>query len=242
MARTTLTVARPFLLRWDKQAAHSAQRYLTQSTAVRDRIRLVYGMEAEVLPAPFTLGTGDGIAVPGVEPGFLLCVSRLLPYKNVGAVIDAFKELPNHRLVLVGTGPEQKRLRKEAPGNVQLVGVVSDQQLRWLYANCCGLVAASFEDYGLTPLEAAAHGKPTAALRWGGYLDTVRDGETGIFFDEASAGAIRDAVRRLLIQPFRPTTIRAHAAMYSEETFIQRLKAIVAGDGRPERRLLARVS
>lgn len=241
-ARVVLKAVRPMLLQWDYRAAHTAHRYITQSTAVQQRIRTIYSIEADVLPAPIALGLGEGEPIEGIESGFFLCVSRLLPYKNVDAVLGAFAQLPNQRLVLVGAGPEARRLRHRAPKNVQLLGTVSDQQLRWLYRSCYGLIAASFEDYGLTPLEAAAHGKPTAALRWGGYLDTVREGETGIFFAEPSADAIREAVNRLATYPFSSTAIRAHAMIYSEDAFIRRLRAIVNGDRTPDQRILAKVS
>mgnify|MGYP003493932589 CR=1 FL=1 len=102
----------------------------------------------------------------GIEPGFLLAVARLLPYKNVEQVVDAFRLLPGLSLVVVGDGPERERLAVAAPANVRLVGEVGDATLRWLYEGCRGLVAASREDFGLTPVEAASFGKPVAALRW----------------------------------------------------------------------------
>ena len=119
-----------------------------------------------------------------------------------------------------------------APSNVLLLGSVSDSQLRWLYANSAGLVAASFEDYGLTPLEAAAFGKPTAALRWGGYLDTVREGETGVFFDRPEPACIRRAVTRTGPRSVpRSANLCAHASAFSEERFIDRLRALVKEEG-----------
>jgi glycosyltransferase involved in cell wall biosynthesis len=233
IAGTLLKAARPYLRKWDQQAAHSAQRYLTQSTAVRNRIRAIYGIEAEILPAPSCLGMGDALPVSGLDPGFFLCVSRLLPYKNLDAIIDAARVRPDIRLVVAGTGPEEARLRQVAPGNVQLLGRVTDEQLRWLYANCAALIAASFEDYGLTPLEAAAYGKPTAALRWGGYLDTVVEGKTGFYFDAPSGEAIGQALRRITQEPLSPIVIRRHGARYSENAFISRLQAVVGEEGRP---------
>lgn len=237
-----LRAARPYLLKWDQRAAHSAHRYVTQSTAVRDRIRAIYGIEAQILPAPCLLGTGDAVPVTGVECGFILCVSRLLPYKNLDAIVGTFRALPNARLVVAGTGPDEARLRRDAPRNVRFLGRVSDEQLRWLYANSLALIAASFEDYGLTPLEAAAHGKPTVALRWGGYLDTVVEGKTGMFFDAPTSEAIQDAVVRLAENRFSPAVIRQHAARYSEDVFIARLQAIVVEERQPARWPLAQVS
>lgn len=148
-------------------------------------------------------------------------------YKNVDAVLAAFAGMPDARLVVVGEGPERERLQGRVPPNCQLIGSVSDGQLAWLYANCRALVAASYEDYGLTPIEAAAFGKPSVVLRWGGFLDTVIENETGIFFDQPTPAAIRSAVLTVNGQ-FNTDCIRTHASRFSEERFIERLKQIVA--------------
>jgi glycosyltransferase involved in cell wall biosynthesis len=216
------------LRRWDLAAARSADRYLVNSRAVRARVRALYGIDAEVVAPPHAADPG-GAQVPtdGLEPGFVLCVARLLPYKNVEAVVEAFARLPGERLVVVGSGPLEQRLRREAPANVQLLGRVEDAALRWLYASSRALVAASYEDFGLTPLEAAAFGKPTAALRFGGFLDTVTD-TTGVFFDVPEPKAIAAAVTAVLAQDWRPDVLEARAAEFSEERFVRRVREVVA--------------
>ena len=222
----------PYIRRWDAAAAASAHGYLTNSRAVQQRIRDVYGIEAVLLAPPHSV-TVDGRMeeVEGLAPGFLLCVSRLLPYKNVDEVIRAFQSpgLVDRRLVVVGEGPDRARLAALAGGNVRLLGRVSDAQLRWLYATCSGLVAASHEDYGLTPLEAAAFGKPTAALRWGGYLDTIEEGATGVLFDEPDREQVAVAVGELLRRSWSAPVLVAHADKFQEWRFIEKLRAIVAG-------------
>jgi glycosyltransferase involved in cell wall biosynthesis len=227
----TLSLLRPYLLRWDRRAARSADRYLANSHVVRARIRSVYGIEADVLPAPPAL-CGDGPqhrpAAVDVEPGFFLCVSRLLPYKNVDVVVDAFRGLPDLMLVVVGSGPEAGRLEAGAPSNVIFSGAVADDELRWLYRNCTAVVAASYEDYGLTPLEAAAFGRPAVVLRAGGFLDTVVDGETGVFFARADAEAVQEAVRACAARRWDAQPLRAHAESFSEQRFAERLRAVVA--------------
>jgi glycosyltransferase involved in cell wall biosynthesis len=221
-------VLRPALERWDRRAAASAERYLANSIAVGDRIRRIYGLEAEVVPPPPALApAGATVPVEGLEPGFFLCVSRLLPYKNLDAILGAFALLPEQRLVLVGSGPDVRALHALASANVTLLGTVSDERLRWLYRECSGLVAASYEDFGLTPLEAAGFGHPSAVLRWGGFLDTVEEGGTGIFFDSPTPEAVADAVRQLRRQSWNRDAIRAHAELFSEDRFIDRLRAIV---------------
>jgi glycosyltransferase involved in cell wall biosynthesis len=231
-ARAGLNVLRPYLLRWDRKAAATSDRYLANSTVVRDRIRKAYGIDAEVVPPPPALGPGGPRQpVEGLEPGFLLCVSRLLPYKNVDAVISAFSAAEQERLVIVGGGPEEDRLRARAGTHVQLLGSVTDEQLRWLYAACAGVVAASYEDYGLTPLEGAAFGKPSAVLRWGGFEDTVEEHKTGIFFERPDANAIREAVRELRTRSWDFDEISAHAERFSQQSFVERLREIVAEVG-----------
>ncbi len=163
-AAAALRLLGPRLRRWDAAAAAGADRYLANSHAVRERIADLYGIDAEVVHPPVDFAVeGEVRAVEGIEPGFVLCVSRLLSYKNIDAVTAAAAERPALSLVVVGTGPEAERLRALAPPNVTFLGSIDDPTLRWLYQSCAGLVAASFEDFGLTPVEAAGFGKPTAA-------------------------------------------------------------------------------
>ncbi|MDP8959663.1 MAG: glycosyltransferase [Actinomycetota bacterium] len=226
--RGALAAVRPYLERWDRAAASSAHRYLATSTAVRDRIRRLYGIEAQVLHPPHTASIyAERSPVDGLEPGFVLCVARLLPYKNVDAIVEAFAALPDRRLVVAGNGPLSGPLQARSGPNVRMVGTVTEAQLRWLYASSAGLVAASFEDFGLTPLEAAAFGKPAAVLRWGGFLDTLVEHETGVFITSPDPPAIRSAVQSLVGQEWDPGRLRAHAEQFSEARFITGIREVV---------------
>lgn len=226
--RAGLAVLKPVLSRWDRRAAASAHRYLVNSNLVRDQVARAYGIDAEVVPPPPAIDPGGAVESLGVGPGFFLCVSRLLPYKNVEAVVAAFAGMPGERLLVIGEGPGLARLQQAAAPNVLLVGSVGDAALRWAYSECLGLVAPSFEDYGLTPLEAACFGKPTAALRYGGYLDTVVEDASGAFFDTPEPKAIAAAVRRLRVDRWDAGWIRRHAGGFSAERFVARIRAIVA--------------
>jgi glycosyltransferase involved in cell wall biosynthesis len=229
IAALALAGLRRPLLAWDARAAAGANRYLANSSVVREEIRRAYGIDADVVHPPHTLDPGGPQEeIPGLEVGFFLCVARLLPYKNVDALVEAFAELPGERLIVVGDGPERRRLESMAGANVTFAGTVSDAQLRWLYGACTALVAASREDYGLTPLEAASFGKPSAVLRGGGFLDTVVENDTGFFFDQAAPAAVSATIRRLLSDPPPAERLRHHAAGFSEEQFIRRLRDIVA--------------
>jgi glycosyltransferase involved in cell wall biosynthesis len=226
--RAALRMLRPALVRWDRTAASSADLYVVPSTRARDLVRDAYGIESKILFPPCPIDpAGLQQPVNGLIPGFFLCVSRLLAYKHVDVVIQAFDELRDERLVVVGTGPEEARLRDRAPSNVTFVPRVSDEELRWLYANAQAVIAAAFEDYGLTPLEAAAFGTPCVALRFGGYLDTVRDGETGVLFDQPEPALILAALRRLGDAGLDPIAIRRRAEQFDEPTFLSRLRTLL---------------
>ena len=227
--KAALALMRRPLKNWDRKAARTAHRYLACSTTVRQQVQEAYGIDAEVLPCPVTLDPRtDASQVDGVDPGFLLIVSRLLPYKNVDVAVEAFRGLRHERLVVVGEGPEYERLEQEAPANVSLLGIVPDEQLRWLYQNAAAIIAPSFEDFGLTPLECGRAGKPTVALRSGGYLDTVVDGKTGVFFDRLEPADLAKAVVIAISETWDAVEIRAHTFKFSEERFVTRLQEIVS--------------
>jgi glycosyltransferase involved in cell wall biosynthesis len=228
-AKTALKELMSPLREWDGRSARRADLYLANSTVTQRAIADVYGIEAEVLPPPPVLGP-DGVErrVDGIEPGYVLCVARLLPYKNVDAVIRAVNSLPDTRLVVVGVGPDLDRLRSLAGPRVDLVGRVEDDELRWLYHNAAALVAASYEDYGLSPLEAAMFGRPSVALRAGGFLDTLIEGSTGVFFDAPTPEAIAQGIDDALTHRWDGPAIAASMERFSAERFVRRLQDIAA--------------
>ena len=231
LKRLAVTALGPALRGWDREAAKQADRYLANSTVVRQRILSAYGITAPVLFPPPGLSTeGEEHPNPELEEwagdGFWLVVSRLLPYKNVDVAIEAFRGT-DQRLVVVGNGPERDSLLAAAPPNVRIVSDVPDGELRWIYSHAKGLLAPSHEDFGLTPLEANARGLPVVALRAGGYLDTVDDGLSGIFFKEVTAEAIRAAVQEASSRTWDAEAIQAHAATFDEPSFIEKIRSEV---------------
>jgi len=229
LPRLALKALAPRLRGWDARAAASADNYLAISTVVAERIRDAYGRKAEIVFPPVAVDVGGPEAeVAGLEPGFALCVSRLLPYKNVDAVISAARHL-DARLVVAGDGPLYRELRLVAPANVHLLGGVDEPELRWLYRHSAVVVTASYEDFGLVPVEAAAFGIPVVALRWGGHLDTVIEGETGLFFNAPEAESIASAVESALGFSWDKGRIEAHAEEFSAERFQARMHQLMAG-------------
>ncbi len=228
--RNSLRAVTPALRRWDRRAAASASAYYTTSSAVSDEISSVYGIRPLVIPPP-PLCEVDG---PWEKPrtqakeGFFLVVSRLLPYKNLDRIFAVFAERPDIELVVVGTGPLGKTLQQMATPNIDLLGNVNDRELRWLYGHARALIAPAFEDYGLTPLEAASFGTPTLALRRGGYLETVSEGTSGYFFEDLDASSISGVIDKLSENPLDSDEIRDHASRFSEERFASTLRQQVS--------------
>lgn len=220
--RPALAALRPALRRWDAAAAARATLYLANSATVAARIQSIYGREARVVHPPIGIDpSGPTAAVPGVEPGFLLCVARGRGYKNVGVVRDAVERLlPGERLVVVGDADPGAR--------TTVLGRVSDTQLRWLYDKADALVSVAREDFGLTPLEANAFGTPSVLLRAGGFVETLADGVSGVFVEEETAVAVAAAVRGLRARGWEASAIRAHAFAFTPEAFAERLRGILA--------------
>jgi glycosyltransferase involved in cell wall biosynthesis len=228
-----LRAARPLLQNWDHRAAASAHRFLAVSKETASRIQRVYGVEAEVVSPPPTLRAGGPeFPVEGIEPGYCLCTTRMLPYKNVGILVEAMQYLSGTRLVIVGDGPIRPFLEATAGPNVQFTGTVTDSQMRWLYRNCVGLVAASYEDYGLTPLEAATFGRPSAVLGCGGYLETVVNGETGIYFDSLAPNVVAGGIDEMVRTNFDTGAILTHSRQFEPETFKSNILKIVDEESR----------
>jgi glycosyltransferase involved in cell wall biosynthesis len=222
------------LRRWDRRAAASADEYLAISRAVQDRIAAAYRRGSRLLPAPHSMdpaASQEPVIDPETgrepEPGYFLCLSRLLPYKHVDRVVEAARER-DARLVVVGAGPEEARLRGLAGRGILVLRDLTDAQLRRLYARCLAVVSASHEDFGLTPLEGAAFGRPSVVLRWGGFLDTVVDGVTGVFVDEPTAASIGAGLDAARARAWDADRIRAHSARFGEDAFAQRMRDAVA--------------
>jgi glycosyltransferase involved in cell wall biosynthesis len=223
-------VVSPVLRRWDRRAAASASAYYTNSSAVSDQILSVYGIQPLIIPPPPLCAIDGPSEKPHTEArdGFFLVVSRLLPYKNLDRIFSVFAKRPDLELVVVGTGPLLKTLQQTATPNIDLLGNVNDCELRWLYEHSRALIAPAFEDYGLTPLEAASFGKPTLALRKGGYLDTVSEGTSGYFFEDLDVGSISGAIDKLSKNPLDSDEILGHASRFSEERFVSTLRQQVS--------------
>lgn len=223
---------RPMLKKWDRRAMSRRSQIVANSTVVQERIRRVYGAEVPTVFPPHTAAiAAETEPIPQAEgiatEGFLLSVARLMPYKNVGVAVQA-AQLAGKNLLIIGKGPDEERLRALAKSSgVVFAKDVSDAQLAWAYAHADALIAVSYEDFGITPLEASARGVPTIALRAGGYLDTIRDGVNGLFIEEPSVDALVEGIDRLEATTWDEDAMRRHAEHFSESRFVREVGEFV---------------
>ncbi|WP_250506179.1 glycosyltransferase family 4 protein [Bowdeniella massiliensis] len=229
---TILRFLTPALTWWDQRAAAKHGSYVGNSTVVRERIAHVYDKDdvGLIFPPHSVDTTGTQNPIPGVSEhvadGYLLVVSRLMPYKNVDKVVTAAK-LAGKQIVVVGSGPEESRIRSLLDGVGFLAKDLTDAQLRWAYAHCGALITVSHEDFGITPLEASAWGKPTIALRAGGFLDSIDEGVNGVYCESPDPHDIVRAIERAEQVTWNAEAIREHAAHFSEERFAQEIHQAV---------------
>ncbi len=183
------------LREWDRQCAADVDQFVAISDFVRQRISRVYGRDAEVIYPPVRTEWIKPRRDSDAGAGFL-CVSALVPYKNVETIIGAFNGL-GHKLTVVGDGPLRKKLKMAAGSNILFRSKVSDSELAELYKNCRALVFGAEEDFGMVPVEAQAAGCPVICYGRGGVLETVRaggDAPTGVFVKEPTVAAFQKGV------------------------------------------------
>jgi glycosyltransferase involved in cell wall biosynthesis len=200
--------------RWDRTAARRADLYIAISNEVRERIRRQYGIDAPVIYPPVDVDRFR----PSERGERLLVVSRLLPYKRVDLVVAAATRA-GIGLDVVGTGPALDELRHIAGPTVSFHGRLPDEEVTKLMEGCRALCLPGTEDFGITPVEANAAGKPVVAFAAGGALETVQDARTGSFFTEHDPEDLLDAIRRCDLIDTPPGDIAAEARRFSRETF-----------------------
>jgi glycosyltransferase involved in cell wall biosynthesis len=215
----------PRLRAWDVRSAARVHRFVANSEWVKERIRRFYGRDAVVIPPP----VDTAFFTPGADGrgGYDLVVSALAPYKRLDLVLDAYRGT-GRPVKIVGTGPEESRLKKLASPEATFLGRVDDETLRELYRGCRAVLMPGVEDAGIVPLEALACGRPAVVFGQGGAAETIEHGRTGLVFHEPTADALRAAVAHLETTPFDRLALRARAEALGLEVFERRVRAFVA--------------
>jgi glycosyltransferase involved in cell wall biosynthesis len=225
-AGPALTAAAAWLRRFDHETLSRVDHFLANSRNTATKIQRFYGRHAEVIAPPVEVDRYEG--VERKPAGYDLVLSGLVPYKRVDMAIEAYRHLPDRKLVVVGDGPELQRLRRLAPANVELTGRVPEGALSGWYAGAELLVFAGEEDFGIVPLEAQSAGVPVVAFGRGGALESVVGGETGIFFDEPTPEALAVAITQLAKSGLGGEPCRANARKFARDVFFERVLAAVA--------------
>ncbi|MBI1862213.1 MAG: glycosyltransferase [Deltaproteobacteria bacterium] len=220
-------LAAPMLSRfreWDVISSQRVEAFSTNSHWVASRVRHYYRREAVVVPPFADLDLYRPIA--GEKGDYYLVVSALVPYKKIELAIEAC-EIIKRKLFVVGTGPEERRLRRRGGAHTTFLGYQSDQSLADLYAGARALLFPGVEDFGIVPIEAMACDTPVIAYGKGGVLDTVVDGKTGLFFREQSVNGMEKAIRAFEALQIPPGACREQALNFSRSRFLESFRRFV---------------
>ena len=211
------------LRNWDRRVSSRVTQFVAISQAVRERIAKYYQRDSLIIHPPVDV---NRFKVSERREDYFLILSRLVPYKRIDLAVQAFDEL-GLPLVIAGDGRDRARLEQMAKPNVKFLGRVSDGEAQELLARCRGFLFPGEEDFGITPLEANACGKPVIAFAGGGALETIVDGVTGNFFREPTVQSLVHVVRQFDDRVFDTMTMRRHAEKFGTEVFKQKLSEIV---------------
>ncbi|MCB9126298.1 MAG: glycosyltransferase [Ardenticatenales bacterium] len=222
LRRTLLPPLLTALRLWDHAAAQRVDGYAAISRAVQDRIENFYQQESTIIYPPVAT---ERFAA-GEREAFFFIVSRLIPYKRIDLAVAAFNQL-GLPLVIAGEGRDRAALEAAAGPNVRFLGKVSDDEVADWMGRARAFIFPGEEDFGITPVEAAAAGTPVIAFGRGGARDTVIEGETGLFFDEPTADSLADAVRRFESSSFDRVQMQRHAQRFDTAQFKAQITAWV---------------
>jgi glycosyltransferase involved in cell wall biosynthesis len=197
---------------WDQRTANGVDHYLAISNYIARRVKKNYRREAEVLYPPVDM---QHFTPGNIKEDYYIAASRFVPYKKMGLIIEAFANLPDKRLIVIGDGPDFTKTKARATANVELLGYQPTSELVSYLQRAKALIFAAEEDFGIIPLEAQAAGTPVIAYGKGGALETVRDlstsHPTGVFFAEQTVAHIHQAIH----------TFEQHESLFTTENLVR---------------------
>jgi glycosyltransferase involved in cell wall biosynthesis len=224
------TIMPPFLTslrQWDRLAADRVDHFIAISQTIRQRIAKIYRRESTIIYPPVDTSRFASAAVPGggVEDYYLL-VGRLVPYRRIDILIEAFNKM-GKPLIIAGSGRDRERLEGLAGPTITFLGFVPDEELPELMARCRAFMWPGEEDFGISPIQAMATGRPVIAYAAGGALETVIPGRTGVLFHKQTAEAIIEAVEQFDEYTLDPRAISAFAAQFDTSEFKRKMQQFV---------------
>lgn len=213
--KKTLPPLITYLRIWDREASFRVDNFWAISNFVRGRIKKYYVRDAEVIYSPVNVSK---FYISDSVGDYFLMTGRLVSYKRFDLGVEAFNQL-GWPLKIVGVGPDMKRLKKMAAPNIEFLGLTPDEQLARLYAHARAFIFPQEEDFGITPLESMASGRPVIAYRGGGAMETVKEHETGTFFDYQHKDALVQALANFKDKDFNPKQCRVQAEKFDIKFF-----------------------
>jgi glycosyltransferase involved in cell wall biosynthesis len=209
--------------RWDIKASRKPSYFIANSRVIASRIRDTYKRDAFIINPPIETKRFFIAERPGK---YYLVLSRLVPYKRIDLAIRACAAL-GRQLVVIGDGPDRRRLESLAGPTVKFLGRQPDTVVTEHLARCAALLFTGEEDFGMAPLEANASGRPVIAFRGGGTTDTIVEQETGLFFDQPVSAAVEAGILDCESRFWEPSALRRHAESYSREVFESRFLSFI---------------
>ena len=208
------------LRRWDLRAAEQPDFYIVNSRNVARRVKEIYGRDSVVIPPPIDV---ERFLPDEPDEDFYLILSRLISYKKLDLAIEACKKL-NRRLIVIGEGPDRKRLEQIAGKQTEFLGRQPDEIVTRYASRCRALLFPGEEDFGMVPLEINASGRPVIAYGAGGATETVVEGETGIFFNEQTVESLALAIEEFESRLWNRRLMRRHAEKFDTPVFAERMR------------------
>lgn len=215
-----------YIRMWDYRTSNGVDYFIANSAFISKRIKKVYRREAAVIYPPVDI---ESYRLCEQKEEFYLTASRFVPYKRMDLIVEAFTAMPEKRLVVIGGGPEFVKIKEKAGANITMMGYQSFEVLRDNMQRAKAFVFAAEEDFGIIPVEAQACGTPVIAYGRGGALETVKNHETGVFFEEQTVESLIYAVREMdtLCGTIRAQNCRKNAERFSIAAFSTTFKAYV---------------
>jgi glycosyltransferase involved in cell wall biosynthesis len=212
---------------WDCRTANGVDRFISNSHFIARRVWKIYRRESAVIHPP--VDTEFFQPIDGEREDYYLTASRLVPYKCTRLILEAFAQLPERRLLVIGDGPEFARLKAVAPANVQMLGYQSRSLVRHYMQRARAFVFAALEDFGIAPVEAQACGTPVIAYGRGGVTESVVEGRSGILFPEQTSESLVSAIQQFERREgrFNAADIRSSALKFGSERFRQQFRACI---------------
>ena len=214
----------PYLRWWDKRAASRVYHFIAISKDIQQRIKQFYGRDSDIIYPPVEVR--ERFTPHQKHDDYFLSLGRLVPYKRVDLIVEACTRL-NLPLKVGGTGRDIERLKSIAGSTVEFLGFVPDDDLPELFARCKAFVFPGLEDFGITPVQAQAAGRPVIAFAGGGALDTVIPSQTGVLFKEQRVECVMETLQNFDADAYDPALIRQHALQFDSHIFEQKIRDFV---------------